>query len=140
MAAGMVLFGSACEELSSDGGGISNAGLPRNPSVPASRDNSSAQDWYFHYKSSDNTFRIRWPTYFYTEYDIGPGSYTLVDGEVAEFRSYDTDRGGHRPSYTIPGPRTRFEGEVLCVLVAPSGERLAWFVAPAEGRSAGRLP
>ncbi len=100
--------------------------LPANPVIdnPSGR---SAQMWYFGYKDYDRTFRIRWPTYFTTARGVGPGSYTLVNGERAEFRSYDTDRGAQRASYTIAGPENRFTGEVLCVLYSADGQALGWF-------------
>ncbi len=113
--------------------------LPSNPPVPATRAGTHDQNWYFAYKSYDNTFRIRWPTYFYTAHRLGQGSYTLANGQRAAFRSYDTDGGAMRPSYTIPGPSSRFSGEVLCLLYNARGELLAWFVTPASGGH-GRLP
>ncbi len=115
--------------------------LPSNPAVPRSTGASRDQEWYFAYKSYDNTFRIRWPTYFYTVHRVGEGSYTLVNGQRARFRSYWRDGGptAIRPSYTIPGPQSRFSGQVLCVLYSASGEPLAWFVTPAGG-GRGHLP
>jgi hypothetical protein len=115
--------------------------LPNNPSVPANPSGTSRQLWYFGYKSYDNTYRIRWPTYFATELNIGPGSYTTVNGERARFRSFDTDNNSNRPSYTIPAQRgTRFRGEVLCILYNKNDQPIAWFRTSASGRSQGSLP
>lgn len=115
--------------------------LPVNPPVPGNPSGTRMQLWYFAYKSYDNTFRIRWPTYFYTEYGVGPGSYTLVDGQRAEFRNHWTDDGvSTRPSYTIRGPQSRFSGEVLCILYDRRGNALAWFTTRAPGTTQGRLP
>jgi hypothetical protein len=109
--------------------------LPDNPQV-----SGRGQQWYFGYKSYDNTFRIRWPTYFATSLGVGSGSYTLVDGQVAGFRGYDTDNNSKRPSYTTPGPKSRFSGVVTCVLYSSSGQALGWFKADAGGTSQGNLP
>jgi hypothetical protein len=115
--------------------------LPNNPSVPANPSGTSRQLWYFGYKSYDNTYRIRWPTYFATQLNMGPGSYTTVNGERAPFRSYDTDNNSKRPSYTIPAARgTRFSGEVLCILYTQNNEPVAWFKTSASGVTQGRLP
>ncbi len=114
--------------------------LPNNPSIPANPSGTSRQLWYFGYKSYDNTFRIRWPTHFATSMGVGPGSYTMVDGQRASFRSFDTDYGAKRPSYTIRGPKNRFRGDVLCILYSEDGRALGWFVANADVTSQGRLP
>lgn len=115
-----------------DDGSVDTSDLPTNPKVSGS--------WYFAYKSYDGTYRIRWPTYFATSMGIGPGSYSLVQGQKATFRGYDTDNGQKRPSYTIPGPSSRFNGQVLCVLVASAGKPVAWFKCNADTTSSGTLP
>jgi hypothetical protein len=114
--------------------------LPTNPTIPANPSGSSAQLWYFGYKSYDNTFRIRWPTYFATALGVGKGSYTMVAGQKAGFRSYDTDNGAKRPSYTIDGPKSRFSGTVTCILYSSHGQALAWFKANSQATTQGRLP
>ncbi len=114
--------------------------LPSNPSVPPTPEGSSAELWYFGYKDYDNTFRIRWPTYFAVSLGVGEGSYTLVNGERARFRSFDTDHGAKRPSYTMPGPSGRLNGTVTCVLYSHSGVALAWFRTTAGATTQGRLP
>lgn len=116
-----------------------SSGLPTNPSIPNS--GSSREQWYFGYKSYDGTFRIRWPTYFATTYGVGPGSYNTVNGQRATFRSFDVDNGARRPSYTIPGPSSRFRGEVTCILYSSSGTALGWFRTNYGGsRTSGSLP
>jgi hypothetical protein len=139
--AAMLLAG--CDTMTSDdnsggatsGGAPSPGDLPDNPPV-----SGRGQSWYFGYKSYDNTFRIRWPTYFATALGVGPGSYTLVEGQQADFRGYDTDNGSKRPSYTIRGPSSRFSGVVTCVLYSAGGEALGWFQANAEATTQGTLP
>lgn len=137
------------DSSSSTGGGSSSdapanppsyTDLPSNPSVPANPSGTSRQLWYFGYKSYDNTFRIRWPTYFATDLGVGPGSFNLVDGQRAEFRSFDTDNNSKRPSYTIPGPKSRFSGSVICILFSAGGTPLAWFEANAGATTQGSLP
>ncbi len=114
------------------GGTVDTSNLPTNPKVSGS--------WYFGYKSYDGTYRIRWPTYFATSMGFGPGSYTLVNGQKATFRSYDTDNGQKRPSYTISGPSSRFNGQALCVLVSASDQPVAWFTCNADATTSGSLP
>ncbi len=114
--------------------------LPTNPQIPASTPGSNDQLWYFSFKTHDNTYRIRWPTYFYTVYRLGSGSYTLCNGLRANFRSYDTDNGAMRPSYSLPGPASRLSGRVICVLYAADGTALAWFATNATGINQGTLP
>lgn len=116
----------------SGGGTVDTSNLPPNPQVSGS--------WYFAYKSYDGTYRIRWPTYFATSMGLGPGSYTLVNGQKATFRGYDTDGGKKRPSYTISGPSSRFNGTALCVLVTPADQPVAWFTCNADVTSSGSLP
>lgn len=117
-----------------------SADLPTNPQIPASTPGSNDQLWYFSYKTHDNTFRIRWPTYFYTVHRVGPGSYTLVNGLRANFRSYDTDYGAMRPSYSLPGPFSRLPSTVICVLYTSGGQALAWFSTKTSGINQGTLP
>lgn len=114
--------------------------LPTNPTIPANPSGTSAQLWYFGYKSYDNTFRIRWPTHFATALGVGSGSYTTVNGQTARFRSFDTDNGAKRPSYTISGPKSRFSGTVTCILYSSRGQALAWFKANSQATTQGRLP
>ena len=114
--------------------------LPTNPSVPSNPSGTSRQLWYFGYKDYDRTFRVRWPTYFSTTMGIGSGSYTMIDGQRAKFRSYDTDHGAKRPSYTISGPKSRFSGDVICILYTSSGTPVAWFRTDAGATRQGRLP
>lgn len=113
--------------------------LPTNPSVPPNPEGTSAELWTFTFKTYDGTFRIRWPSYFANSLGVGEGSYTLVNGENARFRSFDTDHGANRPSYTMPGPASRLSGTVTCVLFSRQGVALAWFQTPAGG-GGGRLP
>jgi hypothetical protein len=111
----------------------SSSGLPKNPALDGS---SSRQVWSFGYKEFDHTFRIRWPSYFATDLGVGPGSYTTVNGERAEFRNYDTDNGGRRASYTMPGPSSRLGPvgtEITCVLHSSDGTALGWFKTGAPG-------
>lgn len=142
--AGLALLPMGCGE---DGGSGNPNGvipgpedLPANPAVPANPSGSSAQLWYFGYKSYDNTFRIRFPTYFATALGVGPGSYTLVNGQNARFRGFDTDHRARRPSYTIPGPKSRFSGIVTCILYSAEAKALGWFTAPAHSTTQGSLP
>jgi hypothetical protein len=109
--------------------------LPNNPDV-----SGRCQQWYFGYKSYDNSYRIRWSNYFATDLGLGPGSYCTVNGEVATFRSYDTDNGCKRPSYTTRGPSSRFNGEVTCILYTPSGQAVGWFKANGDATTQGMLP
>ena len=115
---------------------------PTNPSIPPSPSNAPRmQQWYFTYKSYDNTFRVRWPTYFYTEHNVGQGSYTMINGNRAVFRNHWVDDGrSTRPSYTLPGPASRLSGRVTCVLHDKNGNALAWFQTSASGTTSGRLP
>ncbi len=117
-----------------------NVALPTNPQIPESTPGTYDQHYYFSYKAHDNTFRIRWPTFFYTAYGVGKGSYTVVNGYQATFRSYDTDGGAMRPSYSLPGPSSRLSGRVTCILVAADGTPLGWFSCSATGINIGRLP
>jgi len=114
--------------------------LPTNPALPPNTAGTNDQRWYFGWKDHDGTFRMRWPTYFWTKHAVGAGSYVLVNELRAEFRSYDTDGGAKRPSYSLPGPRSRVTGEVLCVLVSKDGERLAWFRTRSDATTQGDLP
>lgn len=114
--------------------------LPGYSDLPDNPPGAAGQRWYFGYKSYDNSFRIRWPTYFAAALGVGPGSYTLVDGQLASFRSYDTDGGARRPSYTIPGPSSRFKGTVICILHTADGRAVGWFQANAGATSQGTLP
>jgi len=133
----LLAVGMGCENADLNAG---QEGLPDNPAVGESRPGSSSELWYFSYKDSDSTFRIRWPSYFANVLGVGAGSYTTVNGQFAEFRGFDTDEGANRPSYSVPGPSIRFVGEVLCILYAADGQALAWFRTPVASPIQGRLP
>jgi len=142
---GCLLMTVGCEPMDDDGGDSSSpaaspsaSSVGENPQIGA----SSGQSWSFGYKEYDQTFRIRWPSYFATDLGVGPGSYCLVNGEVARFRSYDTDEGSKRPSYTLPGPSDRFGAagtELTIVLHSAGGEPLAWFKTRVQGEGAGMI-
>jgi hypothetical protein len=104
--------------------------LPVNPPIPDNPAGTSAQLYYFNFKSYDNTFRIRWPSYFATDLGVGPGSYVMVNDQRAEFRSFDKDSGAQRPSYTMPGPESRLSAPYRCILHAADGRVIAWFETP----------
>lgn len=111
-----------------------------NPDIPPSS-GGREQEWYWAWKEYDGTFRIRWPSYFHNEHQVGDGSYTTINGERADFRGIWRDDGvSQRPSYTIPGPRSRFEGIVLVQLYAANDKLLAWFRIDAGSTQRGYLP
>lgn len=129
-------------ESSDSGESKSRDGLPENPKLEV-REGSSRELWMFAYKDYDNTFRIRWPSHFANSLGVGPGSYNLINGERAEFRSFDTDHGSNRASYSLPGPFRRIgEGvEMTCVLYSAEGVALAWFKTySTNGSVQGPLP
>ena len=89
--------------------------LPDNPSIPPAPPNTNNQSFEIMHKEYDSSWRIRWPSAF-AEF-AGPGSYTMLDGlHRAEFRSWDTDNGANRPSYTMPYSAWNGAGEVLAIL------------------------
>lgn len=113
-------------------------GLPVNLPVPDNPSGTRKELWSFAKKTYDSTYRIRWPSYFANFMGIGKGSYTMVNGHKAAFRSFDTDAGAKRPSYTMP---VRDLGSpVLCVLHDSQGAAIAWFQTPDAGTRNGRLP
>jgi hypothetical protein len=74
----------------------------KNPTIPPNPQ-GRVQLFSLTYKEYDDTWRPRWPTYFATDLNIGPGSFTLINGVRLEFRSFDVDEGAKRPSYTVSG-------------------------------------
>lgn len=141
MLAGSVLIMSGCESSSSSD---SSSDLPTNPQLA----DSAAEKWTFVYKEWDHTFRIRWPTHFYREYGIGPGSYNIIRSDAlaedqrAEFRSYDID-SGRRTSYTAPGPSSRLGPAgtpITVILYLSDGTAVGWFSTTIEGVRGGSLP
>ena len=117
------------------GGDEDGSGLPKNPSIPG-YGTSASQRWHFLYKDYDHTWRIRWPTYFADKLGNPKESWCTVNGERAPFRSFDTDNG-ERASYTLPGPRRRLSGPVICILYSSDGKALGWFQAIAPGPDSG---
>jgi len=104
------------------GGDEDGSGLPKNPSIPG-YGTSASQRWHFLYKDYDHTWRIRWPTYFADKLGNPKESWCTVNGE--------------RASYTLPGPRRRLSGPVICILYSSDGKALGWFQAIAPGPDSG---
>ncbi len=112
--------------------------LPTNPQTPPDLEGSISEQWSFSRKDYDNTWRVRWPTYFYTAHKVGQGSYCTVNGDRAEFRSYDKDHGAYRPSYTMP-QSIPVALPATCILYDREGNALAWFITDSHNKR-GRLP
>lgn len=112
-------------------------GLPVNPPVPDNPTGTRMELWSFAKKTYDNTYRIRWPSYFANYVGVGKGSFCMVNGHRAEFRSYDTDAGAKRPSYTMPV--RELGSPVLCILHDATGP-IAWFSTPDTATRNGKLP
>lgn len=115
--------------------------LPVNPATPEDIPGSKSEQWTFTTKDYDQSYRIRWPTTLSNEpYNLGAGSYVMVNGMRAEFRSYDGDGGAKRASYTmalsvvIPGR------PITNIVYKADGVALAWFVTPDTLNRSGRLP
>jgi len=99
--------------------------LPVNPPIPANPEGSYAQSFEIMHKEYDNSWRVRWPSAFAPF--AGPGSYTMLDGTYrAEFRSWDTDHGANRPSYTMPYGAWDGRGEVMAILYDAGGVARGW--------------
>jgi len=115
-------------------------GLPANPYCGPDLPGTISQHWSFLKKDGDKTWRIRWPTYFSGTIDIWTQerTYTTVNGHMAEFRSFDTDNGARRPSYTMP-QSIKVEFPATCILFDEDAKPIAWFKADRHGIS-GRLP
>ena len=114
------------------GGDKDKYDLPTNPVCP---ENGMAEMWTFLKKDYDQSWRVRFPTFFANS--CGHASYCVVGGIRFNFRSYDTDGGARRPSYQYPQVKLQFP--VLCVLHDDSGAAVAWFKASGAD-SSGRLP
>lgn len=114
--------------------------LPVNPEIAPDPLVGRGEMWDFSIKTWDQSFRIRWPsTLGRAPHGIGPGSWVIVnDLHRAEFRSFDTDHGAMRPSYTMP-LTTPVEYPATAILYAADGTRIAWFRTEGPNRS-GRLP
>jgi len=112
--------------------------LPTNPKTPPDIEGSISEQWSFNGKDYDNSWRIRWPSYFYDVHRIGRDSWCTVNGIRAEFRSYDTDHGAFRPSYTMP-QSVVVALPATCILYSRNGVALAYFVTDSHNKR-GRLP
>lgn len=112
--------------------------LPINPDVGPDLPNSISEHWSLARKEHDQTWRIRWPSYFARTLNLGSGSYCLANGNRAEFRSFDGDNGSKRPSYTMPLSIALVE-PATCILYDASGKAAGWFKAERINAS-GRLP
>ena len=108
--------------------------LPTNPQTGPDLPGSRSEQWSLSRKDYDQTWRIRWPSTFAY---LGAGSYCTANGNRADFRSYDTDHGARRPSYTLP-LSTPLSNPVRCILYAQDGQAVAWFDGSVN--ASGRLP
>lgn len=111
--------------------------LPQNPKTPNDLPGSISEQWSFSKKDYDKSYRIRFPTMFAKT--VGTGSYSMVNGNKATFRSYDTDNGSKRPSYTISSS-IKLTGPITCILYSKESKALAWFSTPDTGTRSGKLP
>ena len=136
----ILLLASGCVTI--DIGGIIDAvkppvvepakpSLPTNPSTPPDLEGSISEQWSFAKKDYDQTWRVRWPS------SLPVGEYCTVNGVRADFRSFDTDHGARRPSYTMP-QSVAVTYPATCILY-DKDEPVAWFVANSQNES-GRLP
>lgn len=110
--------------------------LPTNPDIGPDKPNSISEHFTLSRKSYDNTYRIRWPSFFATGVGIGAGSYCMVGEHKARFRSYDTDNESKRPSYTLPLD-IELKPPFMCVLHDERGKAIAWYdvtIIPEKGR------
>ena len=99
--------------------------LPVNPPIPPAPEGSHAQSFEIMRKEYDASWRVRWPSAFAPM--VGEGSYTMLDGIYrADFRSWDTDNGSRRPSYTMPYGAWDGRGEVLAILYDKFGVPRGW--------------
>lgn len=112
--------------------------LPTNPDVGPDLPNSISEHWSFGSKEHDQSWRIRWPSYFAKTLGLGGGSYCMVNKNRAGFRSYDTDNGSKRPSYTM-SLSISLQFPVTCILYDKDGKAVGWFKTDGNG-SKGRLP
>ena len=99
--------------------------LPKNPATGPDVPNSISEHWSFGAKEHDQTWRVRWPSYFARQ-GIGSSSYCTVNGFKAHFRSYDVDHGSKRPSYTMP-LSIGLVAPITCILYDNSGVAIGWF-------------
>ncbi len=120
--------------------------LPVNPAVPENPEGTSAELFYWGPKAHQKpaNWRIRWPSHFARALGVGPGSWSVVwpaagEARRAEFRSFDTDHGARRPSYTMPLEPVP-EAPVRVVLHGSDGRALGWFGVEDLKRRQGRLP
>jgi len=117
---------------------IEEPALPTNPTVPADKPKSLSESWSFRIKAYDNSYRIRWPSYFTDTLGIRAGSWTMVNGRRAEYRGQDLDNESNRPSYQL-SQRPPLEGRIRCILHAADGRAVGWFETDlADGD--GKLP
>jgi len=112
--------------------------LPTNPAIAPDPAEGRGERWDLARKDYDQTWRVRWPSTLAREHGVGPGSWCEVNGARAQFRSFDTDSGAKRPSYTMP-LATPITFPATAILYKPDGTALAYFIAPGPNTN-GRLP